>query len=97
MPESATMNFFATCPIGFGDLLETELLGFGATIGVRAVAGIGFTGTPDCADRAWLWSRVANRILLTLDTFDAGDGDALYSGVQRTTWSNHLAPDNTLT
>jgi 23S rRNA (guanine2445-N2)-methyltransferase / 23S rRNA (guanine2069-N7)-methyltransferase len=90
------MNFFATCPIGFGDLLETELRGFGAAIGVRTVAGIGFTGTLECAYRACLWSRIANRILLTVDMFDAADGDALYSGVQRTQWSNHLTPDNTL-
>jgi len=90
------MNFFATCPIGFGDLLETELLGCGAAIGVRTVAGIGFTGSLECAYRACLWSRVANRILLTLDSFDAADGDALYEGVQRTRWSEHLAPDYTL-
>src|SRR5262245_46794694 len=89
------MNFFATCPIGFGDLLETELLGFDATIGLRTVAGIGFSGDLECAYRACLWSRIANRILLTIDTFEAADGDALYSGVKRTEWSAHLTPDNT--
>jgi 23S rRNA (guanine2445-N2)-methyltransferase / 23S rRNA (guanine2069-N7)-methyltransferase len=90
------MDFFATCPIGFGDLLETELVGFGATIGVRTVAGIGFVGPLECAYRACLWSRVANRVLLTLDSFDAADGDALYRGAQQTNWADHLAPDHSI-
>ncbi len=86
------MDFFATCPLGFSDLLEEELRAFGGTISARSVAGVGFTGSLECAYRACLWSRIANRILLTLDTFEAADGDALYRGVMQTSWAAHLEP-----
>ena len=87
------MNLFATHPLGFSDLLEQELLGWGGQVTTRTTAGIGFTGTLECAYRACLWSRVANRILLQIDTFDAPDPDALYYGIQRTAWLDHLASD----
>jgi 23S rRNA (guanine2445-N2)-methyltransferase / 23S rRNA (guanine2069-N7)-methyltransferase len=87
------MNLFATHPLGFSDLIEQELLGWGAQITARTTAGIGFTGSLECAYRACLWSRIANRILLQIDAFDAPEPDALYYGTQRTNWLEHLAPD----
>ncbi len=85
------MQFFATCPIGFSDLLEVELAACGAEITTRSVAGIGFTGELASAYRACLWSRVANRVLLTLASFPAIDGDAIYHGVQGIDWRAHLS------
>jgi 23S rRNA (guanine2445-N2)-methyltransferase / 23S rRNA (guanine2069-N7)-methyltransferase len=84
------MNLFATHPLGFSDLLEQELLGAGAQITARVTSGIGFTGTLECAYRVCLWSRIANRVLLQIGDFDAPEPDALYYGVQRTTWLEHL-------
>jgi 23S rRNA (guanine2445-N2)-methyltransferase / 23S rRNA (guanine2069-N7)-methyltransferase len=84
------MNLFATHPLGFSDLVEQELLACGAQITSRATAGIGFSGSLECAYRACLWSRVANRILLQIDSFDAPEPDALYYGTQRTNWLDHL-------
>jgi len=84
------LRFFATCPAGFGDLLEAELTRTGARIVSRAVAGIGFDGDLTCAYRACLWSRIANRILLQLGTFEAADGDQLYHGVQQVHWLDHV-------
>jgi 23S rRNA (guanine2445-N2)-methyltransferase / 23S rRNA (guanine2069-N7)-methyltransferase len=86
------MHFFATHPLGFSDLVEQELLGWGAQITARTTAGIGFSGSLDCAYRACLWSRIANRILLQIDTFDAPEADALYYGTQRTNWLEHIDP-----
>ncbi|HET6472306.1 MAG TPA: bifunctional 23S rRNA (guanine(2069)-N(7))-methyltransferase RlmK/23S rRNA (guanine(2445)-N(2))-methyltransferase RlmL [Pseudomonadales bacterium] len=90
------LALFATHPLGFSDLVEQELVAFGATITSRAVAGVGFDGSLECAYRACLWSRVANRILLRLAEFAAPDADALYDGVQRIDWSDHVAPTGTL-
>ncbi len=87
------MNLFATHPLGFSDLIEQELLGWGAQITARATAGIAFSGSLECAYRACLWSRVANRILLQIATFDAPEPDALYYGIQRTAWLDHLEPE----
>jgi len=85
------LELFATHPLGFSDLIEQELVGFGATITMRGVAGVGFEGSLECAYRACLWSRVANRILLRLDEFAAPDADALYRGARRIDWSDHVA------
>jgi 23S rRNA (guanine2445-N2)-methyltransferase / 23S rRNA (guanine2069-N7)-methyltransferase len=90
------MQFFATCPSGFADLLEAELGPFGAEVVTRSVTGVGFVGELECAYRACLWSRVANRVLLELDRFSAVDGDALYAGVGRIDWRQHLRVDQTL-
>ena len=90
------MNLFATHPLGFSDLVEQELLGWGAQITTRTTAGIGFSGTLECAYRACLWSRVANRILLQIDTFDAPEPDALYYGTQRTRWLEHIEPTGSI-
>ena len=87
------MNLFATHPLGFSDLVEQELLGCGGQITTRTTAGIGFAGSLECAYRMCLWSRVANRVLLQIDTFDAPEADALYYGAQRTNWLEHLDAD----
>jgi 23S rRNA (guanine2445-N2)-methyltransferase / 23S rRNA (guanine2069-N7)-methyltransferase len=84
------MEFFATCPNGADDLLEAELVECGAAIVSRNPTGVGFSGPLECAYRACLWSRVANRVLLNLTQFAATDGDALYDGCSGVDWSDHL-------
>jgi 23S rRNA (guanine2445-N2)-methyltransferase / 23S rRNA (guanine2069-N7)-methyltransferase len=84
------LDFFATCPSGADDLLETELIGCGATITSRNPTGVGFSGPLECAYRACLWSRVANRVLLNVAQFAAADGDELYEGCSHVDWSDHL-------
>jgi 23S rRNA (guanine2445-N2)-methyltransferase / 23S rRNA (guanine2069-N7)-methyltransferase len=87
--------FFATCAKGLEYLLRDELRALGADASER-LAGVAFSGDLATAYRACLESRLASRILMTLDAFDAHDADTLYAGVQRTDWSRHLAPDGTL-
>ncbi len=90
------MNLFATHPLGFSDLIEQELLGCGGAVATRTTAGIGFAGNLECAYRMCLWSRIANRILLQIDTFDAPEPDALYYGIQRIDWQMHLHPTGSI-
>jgi len=86
-------TLFATCPKGLEYLLRDELRELGADDAREALAGVHFSGSIETAYRACLWSRLASRVLLLLDEFDAPDADALYAGLQRIDWSQHLAAD----
>jgi len=88
-------TFFATAPQGLEELLAAELRSLGPD-GVRVRrGGVEFGGDLATAYRVCLWSRLANRVLLPLELFTAGDEQALYDGVQRIDWSAHLGPENT--
>ncbi len=86
---------FATCPKGLEYLLRDELRALGAEDAHEALAGVHFSGSPQLAYRACLWSRLASRILIRLGEFEAIDADALHAGVQAIDWSQHLAPSGT--
>ena len=49
-----------------------------------------FAGDLTLAYRVCLWSRLANRILLPLATFNAKDADSLYKGVRKIKWLDHM-------
>jgi len=88
-------QFFATAPLGIEPLLATELEDLGATEVKQERAGVRFFGDLRIAYQACLWSRLANRILLPLVSFEALDADQLYAGILAIDWSEHLAVDNT--
>jgi len=90
------LSFLASAPRGFADLLARELRALGA-VGVRERAtGVAFSGTLECAYRACLWSRVANRVFLELAEFEAADALEFHAAVRRMDWAAHLAPGATL-
>lgn len=90
------LQFLATCPKGLGELLAAELNGMGASAIRETPAGVSFTGTLATGYRACLWSRLANRILLTLSEFAVSSDSDLYEGVSALAWHEHLAPESTL-
>ncbi|HEB32635.1 MAG TPA: hypothetical protein ENI15_17465 [Spirochaetes bacterium] len=85
-------RLFATVPKAMEDILAEELCELGAHNIRQTLAGVSFDGSMETAYRACLWSRVANRVLLILDTFDVRAQYDLYKGVQRTDWGKHLGP-----
>ncbi len=89
-------TFFATTPRGMEPLLMAELSEFGARQVSPGSAGVSFTGDLPVAYRACLWSRVANRILLSLGEFPAPDEQSLYNSVGTLDWSRHLTSSSTL-
>jgi 23S rRNA (guanine2069-N7)-methyltransferase / 23S rRNA (guanine2445-N2)-methyltransferase len=91
-----TQAFFATCPLGVVDLLAAELKSFGATRAREMKAGVEFDGTLETAYRACLWSRVASRILMPIAQVAAHDANAMYEGLRRVDWSQHMTPAGTL-
>jgi 23S rRNA (guanine2445-N2)-methyltransferase / 23S rRNA (guanine2069-N7)-methyltransferase len=85
-------RFFATVPKAMEQLLAEELRSLGADEMKPGVAGIGFSASLETAYRICLWSRVANRVLLNLNSFAVGSQDDLYRGVQKINWFEHLPP-----
>lgn len=89
-------SYFATAPKGLEEALAEELRELGIAAVEVARGGVHFQGTLEAGYRACLQARVTNRVLLPLATFAAGDADALYTGVKRIPWSDHLGPEQTL-
>lgn len=85
-------SFFATVPKAMEQILAGELHGLGAEQIKSRVAGVSFSATLQTAYRICLWSRVANRVLLTLSNFPVNSQDDLYHGVQKINWFEHLPP-----
>ncbi len=93
---SMLKNFFVTCPKNLEGLLEQELISLGAGNTKQTIAGVKFTGDMTLAYRVCLWSRLANRVLLVLATFNAEDADSLYQEIQKIKWLHHLRAEGSL-
>lgn len=95
--QNTLLNLLATCPKGIEGLLHDELIALGATPGKTTVAGVYFTASQAIAYRVCLWSRLANRVILTLVRESMIDtADQVRDVVARIAWTQHLAPGNTL-
>jgi 23S rRNA (guanine2445-N2)-methyltransferase / 23S rRNA (guanine2069-N7)-methyltransferase len=92
----ATLSLLASAPRGFADLLAGELGALGALQLRERAGGVAFCGTLECAYRACLWSRIANRVFLELAQFTARDAQEFYAAVREIDWSLHLGPSATL-
>jgi 23S rRNA (guanine2445-N2)-methyltransferase / 23S rRNA (guanine2069-N7)-methyltransferase len=93
---SAELRFLASAPRGFADLLIAEVNACGALGARERAGGVGFSGTLECAYRACLWSRIANRVFLEVAQFEARDAAEFYDGIARIDWTAHLGPQATL-
>ncbi len=88
-------RFFATCSRGSEDLLAGELRALGAKKIAQARGGVYFVGALAAGERACLWLRTAQRVLLPLAESDAADADALYAFARTIGWQDHLTPQTT--
>ncbi len=90
------LEFFASCPSGFEQLLADELSGLRIQQ-LRPLRGqVGFVGGLEDAYRACLWSRIASRVVLVLARVSARDADALYQGISEIPWEEQLLPSSTV-
>ncbi|MEW7977257.1 MAG: bifunctional 23S rRNA (guanine(2069)-N(7))-methyltransferase RlmK/23S rRNA (guanine(2445)-N(2))-methyltransferase RlmL [Candidatus Sedimenticola endophacoides] len=90
-------RLFATAPKGVEPLLQEELDALGCRDTRQRKGGVGFSGTPEDAYRACLWSRTASRVLLVLaEGVPADDADTLYGAVTALPWERQLGPGKTL-
>lgn len=79
-------SFFATTARGLEYLLQDELAALGIEASRQTPGGVHFEASLEQAYRVCLWSRVASRILLVLDQFEAADAEQLYQAVAQIDW-----------
>lgn len=97
LTSKTSYSFFATTAKGLEDLLDRELRDLNLSNIKQKKGGVHFSGSHEDAMKACLWSRIANRILLEIKTFDVPDDKALYENIYAIDWSEHLSNDNTFT
>ncbi|MBT3221570.1 MAG: hypothetical protein HN348_21015 [Proteobacteria bacterium] len=91
-----THEFVATSTRGVEKVLAQELTTLGVDTMTEERGAIRFSASLATAYRVCLWSRIASRVLLVLQSFPAPDADALYDGVRAIAWSDHLSHRQTL-
>lgn len=89
-------GYVATCPKGAEPLLSAELCAMGAGEVRETRAAVLFSGPPEIAYRACLWSRVASRVLVSLGESPASTAEEFYEGVKALPWEDHIAAEGTL-
>lgn len=90
------VNFLATCPKNIEGLLADELRALGIANVRETFAAVYFSTDLAHAYRACLWSRLANRIILILNTFPITTVDSLYDAVRSLPWETHIESSGTL-
>jgi 23S rRNA (guanine2445-N2)-methyltransferase / 23S rRNA (guanine2069-N7)-methyltransferase len=94
--SAAHFKFLASAPRGLADLLAAELRACGAHEVRARTLQVAFSGPLECAYRACLWSRTANRVYLELAHFEAHDAREFHTAVRALDWSAQLASGATL-
>jgi len=84
------IDFFASAPRGIEPFLGEELKVLGVKEVRPARAGVYFKCDLETAYRACLWSRLASRILMPIDSFSAGNAEQLYLGSRAIPWEEHF-------
>ncbi len=90
------LQFFATCPRGFADLLAVELAAMGAQAVKEQAGGVSFQGPLEAGYRACLESRIASRVLLQLARAPVGNADEFYEFARTIDWARHFTVNETL-
>lgn len=80
------IEYFATCPKGFEQLLAEELKRLRAKRVRPLKSGVAFFGTQRDGYRVCLWSRIASRVLRVIGRVDAHDAETFYQGVKALLW-----------
>ena len=93
--SSMDFTLFASTARGLEELLKTELEQLGATECKVVQGGVHFQADSQLMYRALLWSRLASRILLPLNTFRVYSDMDLYLGVNAINWPDIFPVDAT--
>ena len=89
------LRFVATCAVGVEGPLADEMRAVGVEVR-ETRAAVTFEGSLRDGLRACLWSRLASRVLLVLEEFQAVTADDLYAGVSAVPWEDHISPDGSM-
>ena len=88
-------SLFATCPKYLEELLQQELQQLGAQQCKLSVAGVYFAADLKTVYEICMWSRLANRILLQLQSAKVESKEDIYACCAALDWSAHMARDAT--
>lgn len=89
-------NFFATTARGLEPIIVDELQQFAVKIAKPTGGGVSFTAPFNTAYQMCLWSRVANRILFPLKTFNAENAQQFYQEITTIDWIQHFDYHNSI-
>ena len=89
-------QYSATCPKGFEQLLQNELVSLGAEVESETVGSVKFNASLETVYDICLWTRIANKVLLPLDDKPVKTDQDLYDVVYRLPWEEHLNASGTL-
>lgn len=90
------IEYFATCPKGFEQLLAEELKRLRAKRVRPLKSGVAFFGTQRDGYRVCLWSRIASRVLRVIGRVDAHDAETFYQGVKALPWEKFVGLHSTI-
>ncbi|WP_110643078.1 bifunctional 23S rRNA (guanine(2069)-N(7))-methyltransferase RlmK/23S rRNA (guanine(2445)-N(2))-methyltransferase RlmL [Salinicola sp. CPA57] len=95
--DNSLLSLYITCPWGIESLLAEEIADLGGEIQKTTVAGLHATTDRQGAYRICLWSRLANRVILTLGR-ETGceEPAAIVAMVKAVPWASMLKPGQTL-
>ncbi len=95
--DNLLLNLYITCPWGIESLLADEVATLGAEIQKTTVAGLHASADRATAYRICLWSRLANRVILTLGRENGCEEPAaIVEAVRSQPWAKMLKPGQTL-
>lgn len=95
--DNSLLSLHITCPWGVEPLLAEEVAGLGAEIQKTTVAGLHALADRQTAYRICLWSRLANRVILTLGRESGCDEPAaIVEAVKTLPWADFLRDGRTL-
>ena len=89
-------RYFAQVADDIKDIAEAELLKLGAAETSHSYRGIYFNANPESLYRINLHSRLINRVLAPLKTFNCHSDKYLYQTGQQIHWEDFLNPEQTL-
>lgn len=93
--QSTSFRLFATCAKGLEPLLFDELTQLGVSEVRQTAGGCWFQGELADAYRVCLWTRLANRVLLTLGETFIKNAKDIPVAVAQTEWENIFRADQT--
>jgi putative N6-adenine-specific DNA methylase len=89
-------RYFAQVADDIKDIAEAELIDLGAIETSHSYRGIYFNAGPEALYRINLHSRLINRVLAPLKTFNCHSDNYLYQVAQQIQWEDFLNPEQTL-
>ncbi len=86
------MQFIATCKLGLESTVAIQLKKLGIEPTETLDARVCFAGNFETMARALLWLRTAERLLMTVGSFEAKTFDDLFEGTKGLNWKPFLTP-----